>query len=96
MGDPPPILLYCSWIFGVRRLAMNGANLLKHSKGTRIKTLTQSTTPFPKSLLQWVFRRNLPKLQHTSTAWLVSCFIPLPFPALLGDRKPQFAIIIET
>lgn len=29
MGDPPPILLYCSWIFGVRRFAMNGPSLLQ-------------------------------------------------------------------
>lgn len=29
MGEPPPILLYCSWIFGVRRLAMNGPSLLQ-------------------------------------------------------------------
>ena len=29
MGEPPPILLYCSWIFGVRRLAMNGPSLLR-------------------------------------------------------------------
>lgn len=70
MGDPPPILLYCSWIFGVRRLAMNGANLLKRSKGTRIKIITQTGTPFPKSLLQ-VFHGDLPKLQQASTMWLV-------------------------
>lgn len=50
IGDPPPILLYCSWIFGVRRFAINGANLLKHSKGTHINTITQITTLFPKSL----------------------------------------------
>jgi hypothetical protein len=24
MGDPPPIAAYCFWIFGVRRLAING------------------------------------------------------------------------
>ncbi|TNN78890.1 hypothetical protein EYF80_010816 [Liparis tanakae] len=29
MGEPPPILLYCSWIFGVRRMAMNGPSLLQ-------------------------------------------------------------------
>ena len=32
MGEPPPILLYCSWIFGVRRFAMNGPSLL-HRQG---------------------------------------------------------------
>lgn len=49
IGDPPPILLYCSWILGVRRLAMNGANLLKHSEGTRVNIVTP-ITPFPKNL----------------------------------------------
>lgn len=34
MGEPPPILLYCSWIFGVRRFAMNGPSLLQ-SRDTR-------------------------------------------------------------
>lgn len=32
MGEPPPILLYCSWIFGVRRLAMNGPSLLQSGR----------------------------------------------------------------
>lgn len=66
IGDPPPILLYCSWILGVRRLAMNGANLLEHSEGTRVNTVTPITpTPFPKkTLLEWVFFcGNLPKRQ---------------------------------
>lgn len=42
MGEPPPILLYCSWIFGVRRLAMNGPSLLQSQR--QLKELHSSTT----------------------------------------------------
>lgn len=34
IGDPPPILLYCSRIFGVRRLAINGPSFLQSKKQT--------------------------------------------------------------
>lgn len=40
MGEPPPILLYCSWIFGVRRLAMNGPSLLQSREQTEVTTTT--------------------------------------------------------
>ena len=32
MGDPPPILLYCSWIFGVLLLAIHGPRNLNKAK----------------------------------------------------------------
>lgn len=35
MGEPPPILLYCSWILGVRRLAMKGPSLLQSQRHIR-------------------------------------------------------------
>lgn len=33
IGDPPPILLYCSWILGVRRFAIHGPRNLANKPG---------------------------------------------------------------
>lgn len=59
MGEPPPILLYCSWILGVRRLAMSGANLLQDSRvltafpflpQSRVCLIYSTTLPTARSL----------------------------------------------
>lgn len=60
MGEPPPILLYCSWILGVRRLAISGANRLQQRRGTRVSSTAQSPAAlfFPTTLPAPVCRPN--------------------------------------
>ena len=64
IGEPPPIRLYCSWIFGVRRLAIKGPSVLCGEREIKLKeqssclymVTTDSTSPSHKSLkTSWPF-----------------------------------------
>lgn len=72
MGEPPPILLYCSWIFGVRRLAMKGPSLLQSQQHTR-----QNVGASPLLLLSDTFSAGVINnvVFNTSSHFLIVFFI---------------------
>lgn len=85
MGEPPPILLYCSWILGVRRLAISGANVLH--QGREGCVTAQPKPPLPTALLQLPFPGSLCQLQQSSMVCLMFSSSTLPTPPSAAKRE---------